>query len=387
VFPSDYSLLEGEKDTEMPSDHKEIVLQNLSIKFPFSPYECQEHFMSKVIAALQRREHALLESPTGTGKTLCLLCAVLAWRQAYMARRQLEKVRPTSADQDSADSLVKNLNIAVTNKPDSETWLEEPPKIYYASRTHSQLTQVVKELRNTQYHVRTCILGSREQMCLNKDVQSATSNTARSNLCRQKVSKRTCEYHTGLDRVKNDVVQNNKISDIEDLITYGEKMKACPYYLSRENHSRSDIVFLPYNYLIDSTSGNNQNIDLKNSVIIFDEAHNLESFCNEATSFEITSTDIAQSISEVDTCMKLSKELDYDGTYSVEEFTILKSVLLSLERKIDQTRSPSPQSSITKPGKFIYDIFKATKITFDNSEELLKILEEAIKLIILRMNY
>lgn len=60
-----------------------LTIGGLEVDFPFPPYECQLTFMEAVVDALRSGRHALLESPTGTGKTLCLLTAALAWRAAY----------------------------------------------------------------------------------------------------------------------------------------------------------------------------------------------------------------------------------------------------------------------------------------------------------------
>lgn len=51
----------------------------------------------------------------------------------------------------------------------------------------------------------------------------------------------------------------------------------CPYFMSRELAAGADIVFMPYQYLIDpKTRTGMSKMCWENSVLIFDEAHNLE---------------------------------------------------------------------------------------------------------------
>ena len=43
--------------------------RGVDVAFPYaSPYACQKVFVERLIEALQQRQNALLESPTGTGK-------------------------------------------------------------------------------------------------------------------------------------------------------------------------------------------------------------------------------------------------------------------------------------------------------------------------------
>lgn len=59
----------------------EYTVAGHTIRFPHSAYGVQLGFMSKVLETLKSHSNALLEAPTGSGKTLSLLCGALAWQE------------------------------------------------------------------------------------------------------------------------------------------------------------------------------------------------------------------------------------------------------------------------------------------------------------------
>ena len=70
--------------------------------------------------------------------------------------------------------------------------------------------------------------------------------------------------------------QNGELMDIEDLNRLGRVRGPCPFYLSREMAATANIVFMPYNYLVDPKIRGGLQTQWANAVLIFDEAHNIE---------------------------------------------------------------------------------------------------------------
>ncbi|CAL9703723.1 unnamed protein product [Knipowitschia caucasica] len=366
----------------------ELSILGVTVRFPFAPYDCQRDYMNRVIECLQKKQNGVLESPTGTGKTLCLLCAALGWRDNFKDTISARKISERLKGEELFPDTMKTWGTAATDG-DSTTYYTDIPKIIYASRTHSQLAQVIGELKNTSYRPKVCVLGSREQLCVNQEVMRQESNHAKVHMCRAKVSTRSCQFYNNVEEKSTDRDLVNSILDVEDLVKYGTKQRVCPYYLSRSLKQQADIIFMPYNYLLDPKSRRAHNIELSKAVVIFDEAHNVERTCEESTSFDLTPFDVASAITAVDRLLSdqakdlkegLADSFSADSLgpglkVDIETMAKVKQILLDLEATIDSFPVPKDKG-LTKPGIFIYELLERAHLTYRSKAVVLEAVDQ-----------
>jgi Fanconi anemia group J protein len=81
---------------------------------------------------------------------------------------QTVKEQPAKEAQGRTENLLDTSNMP-PKKPAG------PPKIFFGSRTHQQLVQIVSELKRTGYKPRMVTLGSRAHLCINADVTNKSS--------------------------------------------------------------------------------------------------------------------------------------------------------------------------------------------------------------------
>ncbi|KAK7048171.1 ATP-dependent DNA helicase CHL1 [Favolaschia claudopus] len=367
--------------------------------FPYSPpYPIQVDLMRHLYTSIEQKKVTIVESPTGTGKTLSLLCASLTWltdeknrakkgildalgtetdagrdwvlaqtreRRAReleaeereyqdrllearrkeeamkrMARSRVHKKQKTSQvtptlefededdvflpesveEDDNFSPEVRALMARMERNSSKKNFFDKEvdptcTKIYYASRTHSQLAQVLPELQRLKLspitaspaqcshsvdipqkrgapdesstddempviYSRTVSLGSRKQLCINDDVRAKSRDLDEGcrELLEEKGTKR-CQYLPPLDEDYRMVDFRDQIlsapKDIEDLASVGRLAQTCPYFGSRRAIPQAELVTLPYNLLLQKTAREALGIDLTDQIVIIDEAHNL----------------------------------------------------------------------------------------------------------------
>ncbi|KAI1723537.1 DEAD2 domain-containing protein [Ditylenchus destructor] len=255
-----------------------LIGDNLRVEFPYVPYDCQQSFMKKVVEALNSNTNAALESPTGTGKTLSLLCAAIAWVQ-----REKERLKPTLPQTSNVPGLINAVQRGAS-------------KIFYASRTHSQLQQVIRELNKTTYRslIKVATLAGRDQLCINEKVIKEQNTEIKGHICRSLVNNRKCHYYNMWEKSSDDIdaiyqaESGGQAMDIEDLVTVAQKHMHCPFYRSRQLAAYE--------------------IKLKGNIVIFDEAHNLESAAEESVSIDFSTKTLSLCIRECDRVISLIEE-------------------------------------------------------------------------------
>ena len=365
---------------------------------PYTPYDIQIQLMDAIYNTIENGyKIGLFESPTGTGKTLSIICSSMTWlrtfkrnntfletnnevedvyeseseedepewvKKAYQSsivnrsknklieyEHYLDKIEKEHAQNkrkeeeleikvhkrrkamtaagtdlseesylpmdyysDSEVGKIEDQNLAITkeinrllkkveNKEEVSYINECPIKIFFSSRTHSQLNQFSSQLRLTNFQAsfedleertKYIPLGSRKQLCINEKVRSKGNDQSVNDACLD-LQRETngCQYlpkNYMMSSVTKEFADLSlaKIRDIEDLNELGIELNICPYYSVRKGIEMTEIISLPYQMIFQDTTRKILNLDIKDSIIIIDEAHNIIDVITSMYSIKIT---------------------------------------------------------------------------------------------------
>ncbi|KJE93145.1 fanconi anemia J, variant 1 [Capsaspora owczarzaki ATCC 30864] len=174
------------------------------------------------------------------------------------------------------------------------------PTIFYGTRTHKQISQMVRELRRSgQTNVTMCVLASRDKTCIHSKVAASSQ---KNELCKSAIETHDCRYYHNVKTLTrhSDFRANQRLAvwDIEDLVELGKKTRSCPYFAAREMVGEANIVFCPYNYLVDPVIRKQMGLNIKDSIIILDEAHNIEDVARESMSLTVSLEELVDAENE-----------------------------------------------------------------------------------------
>ncbi|OJD29995.1 atp-dependent rna helicase chl1 [Diplodia corticola] len=251
------------------------------------------------------------------------------------AKMEKSHRNPESGYSAETEALMKKLGMPIGKKgSDEDSDVVDELKVFYCSRTHSQLSQFSGELRRVRMPpaitsttsnakpdaddevgeaFKHLTLGSRKNLCINPKVQKLASTALINEKCLDLQKPGTAADHkcSFLPTKETEAIVNDfrdhalaDVRDIEDLGAIGKKLGVCPYYASRPAVKPSEIVTLPYPLLLQKSAREALDINMKDHVVIIDEAHNLMDAINGIYSVSVSLSQLQRSRSQLTTYLQ-----------------------------------------------------------------------------------
>uniref|UniRef100_A0A452HC63 DNA 5'-3' helicase n=1 Tax=Gopherus agassizii TaxID=38772 RepID=A0A452HC63_9SAUR len=250
-----------------------LNIDGLLVYFPYDYiYPEQYSYMLELKRTLDAKGHGVLEMPSGTGKTISLLSLIVAYQQAHPL---------------------------------------ELTKLIYCSRTVPEIEKVIEELRKLLdfYEKLTreklpflgLALSSRKNLCIHPEVSSLRFGKEVDSKCLSLTASYvraqqqwdsaipSCHFFEEFDAHGWQVPIPFGIYNLDDLKGYCRQKGWCPYFLARYSILHANIVVYSYHYLLDPKIADLVSKELaRKSVVVFDEAHNIDNVCIDSMGVNIT---------------------------------------------------------------------------------------------------
>ncbi|WP_162137710.1 helicase C-terminal domain-containing protein [Methanomassiliicoccus luminyensis] len=236
--------------------------------FPYRPRPSQLEVVEAIGASLAEGKHLVMESGTGTGKTICSLVGAL------------EHAR------------------------------EHKKKVLYLTRTISQSDQVMKELRSISRRTKVTgipLLGRRKSCLLLRTLEEYEDVPphALSKICEERKQrtmarqKGGCPFFADYLAIGEMSFAHHCMSELptaDEFDRYCQKQGACPYEARKAILPLVDVIVVPYVHLLSkeirSALFDRLKLTPDDFVLIVDEAHNLIDAARDQESFTITMHDV-----------------------------------------------------------------------------------------------
>ncbi|KAG7157562.1 ATP-dependent DNA helicase DDX11-like [Homarus americanus] len=115
--------------------------------FPFPPYNIQEDFMRNLFIVLEKEGLGIFESPTGTGKSLSLICGALTWLRDHSEHYKSELTRKVEESENTTDDDGPDWFTAATKRREEQEEVRKYRQTLLLLEKQEQRVKALKERR------------------------------------------------------------------------------------------------------------------------------------------------------------------------------------------------------------------------------------------------